>query len=155
MPLSKRSFERQEGSLNGKGFFCRDLFGEYLDKNPYCYGYDVPKASKGLSQNGQRIIKKFINQNLEKEKKLKKQEQDSYDELHDKNQSKSKKPIWKSGLHIIEHFGGPMIDYKYEFLSPKTVKHLINQPPFRRPKEKGDYLDSNIHFLEEPKNNYT
>ena len=49
IPLIKRSYEKQSEMLDGKNFVCRQLYGENLDKNPYCYGYDKTKASKGLS----------------------------------------------------------------------------------------------------------
>ena len=38
-------------------------------------------------------------------------------------------------------------------LKEKTNKNFI-QPPFRRPKEKGDYLNKDIMLLDAPENNY-
>ena len=71
MPLIKRSYEKQSEMLDGKNFVCRKLYGENIDKNPYCYGYDKEKASRGLSQEGKKLIGLFINENIKREKMLK------------------------------------------------------------------------------------
>ena len=152
MPLIERSYERQEKSLDGKSFICRKLYGEYLDKNPFCYGYDIKKGTYNLTNQGKWMIKTFIEQNIKKEEQLKKEEKERYDEMHGKNPPRP--PLWKSGLTTIDYFGGPLIDYKYEFIKPKTPKHLINQPPFRRPKEKGDYINKDIMLLGAPDSKY-
>ena len=147
MPLVKRSYEKQSEMLDGKNFVCRDLFGEYIDKNPFGQGYDKEKATKGLSCDGKRIIKSFINQNIEKEKILMKREQKLYDEVHDYKTPKSKKPFWKSGLHIMEHFGPPLIDKVHKYKAPPIIKYDLVQPPFRRPRIEGDYFDKDIRLL--------
>lgn len=152
MPLIKRSYERQENSLDGKNFVSRKLYGEYLDKNPFCYGYDIKKGTNNLTNQGKWMIKTFIEQNIKKEEQLKKEEKELYDLMHGKNPPRP--PLWKSGLTTIDYFGGPLIDYKYEFIKPKTPKHLINQPPFRRPKEKGDYINKDIMLLGAPDSKY-
>jgi len=150
MPLVKRSYEKQSEMLDGKNFVCRDLFGEYIDKNPYGHGYDTERASKGLSHDGKRIIKSFINQNIQREKNLRKREERLYDEVHDHKTAKSVKPFWKSGLHVMEHFGPPLIDKIHKFKAPPIIKYDLNQPPFRRPRAEGDYFDKNIHLLGAP-----
>ena len=152
MPLIKRSYERQEKSLDGKSFVCRKLYGENLDKNPFCYGYDTDKAMTNLTKQGKWIIKTFIDQNKKKEEILKKEEKEKWDELHGKNPPRP--PLWKSGLHTIEYFSRPIIDFKYEFIQPRTTKYLIHQPPFRRPKDKGDYINKDIMLLGAPENPY-
>lgn len=152
MALVKRSYDRQENSLDGKNFVCRKLYGENLDKNPYCYGYDIYKGTANLTRQGKFMITTFIEQNKKNEEKMKKEEKERWDLLHGKNPPRP--PLWKSGLHTIEYFGGPLIDYKYEFIQPKRTKYLINQPPFRRPKEKGDYLNSDIMLLDAPEKGY-
>ena len=53
-------------------------------------------------------------------------------------------------MHTIEYFSRPIIDFKYEFIQPRTTKHLIHQPPFRRPKDKGDYINRDIMLLGAP-----
>ena len=146
MPLVKRSYERQENSLDGKNFVSRNLYGDYIDRNPFCYGYDVYKGTRNLTKQGKWLIKTFIEQNKEKE------EIERWKLMHGKNPPRP--PLWKSGLHLIEYFGGPLIDYKYEFIKPKTERHLVNQPPFRRPKEKGDYINKDIQLLGAPENKY-
>ena len=147
MPLIKRSYERQSNMLNGKNFICKNLFGEYIDKNPYGNGYNIVNASKGLSCQGKRIIKTFIKQNKEREAILKKKQNLVYEEVIDYKTPKNKKPLWKNGLHAMEHFGPPLIDKCYKFKAPPILKYEINQPPFRRPKDEGDYFDKDIHPL--------
>ena len=147
MPLLKRSYEKQCNMLNGKNFICKNLFGENIDKNPYGQGYDIEKASKGLSCDGKRIIKTFIKQNMKREDILKNKEKLVYEEVIDHKTPKNVKPFWKSGLHVMEYFGPPLIDKCYKFRAPPIIKHEINQPPFRRPKAEGDYLDKDIHLL--------
>ena len=95
MPLVKRSYERQCNMLDGKNFVCRNLFGEYIDKNPYGQGYDTEKAFKGLSVDGKRMIKKFIDQNIKRENILKKKQQLLYEEVIDHKTPKNEKPFWK------------------------------------------------------------
>jgi hypothetical protein len=152
MPLVKRSYEKQENSLDGKNFVSRNLYGDYIDRNPFCYGYDVYKGTRNLTKQGKWLIKTFIEQNKQKEEALKKEEIERWKLMHGKNPPRP--PLWKSGLHTIEYFGGPLIDYKYEFIKPKTERHLVNQPPFRRPKEKGDYINKDIQLLGAPEHNY-
>ena len=147
MPLVKRSYEKQEDMLDGKNFVSRNLYGDYIDKNPYGHGYDLEKASKGLSYDGKRIIKTFINQNQEREKILRKNEQLLYDEMHSHKSHKDSKRFWRSGMHVMEHFGPPLIDKCYKFRAPPIIKYDVNQPPFRRPKDDGDYFDKDIYPL--------
>ena len=150
MPLIKRSYEKQSEMLDGKNFVCRKLYGENIDKNPYCYGYDKEKASRGLSQEGKKLIGLFINENLKREKMLRQREEMVYNDIHSKYTPKNARPLWKSGLSIMEHFGPPLIDKVRKFRAPEIEKHQINQPPFRRPKEQGEYFDPNIHMLGAP-----
>jgi len=148
MPLLKRSYEKQENMLGGKNFVCRNLYGEYLEKNPYGQGYDMEKAMRGLSPDGKRMITSFIEQNKEREKVYSKKEQLLYEEAHNTKKSKKDiKPFWKNGLHVIKYFGPPLIDKCYKFKAPPIPKYEINQPPFRRPKAEGDYIDKNIYPL--------
>ena len=97
MPLVKRSYEKQENMLDGKNFISRNLYGDYIDKNPYGYGYDLEKSLKGLSNDGKRTIKVFIEQNKEREKILRKNEQLLYDEMHSHKSPKNSKAFWRSG----------------------------------------------------------
>ena len=149
MPLIKRSYEKQSNMLDGKNFVCRNLYGEYIDKNPYGQGYDMEKASKGLSADGKRMITNFINQNIKREKDLRKKEKLLYEEIIDHKTPKNERPFWKSGLHVMEHFGPPLIDKCYKFKVLPILKYDLNQPPFRRPKNEGDYFDKDIHLLGE------
>lgn len=147
MPLIKRSYEKQSNMLEGKNFVCRNLYGEYIDKNPYGHGYDLEKASKGLSADGKRMITNFINQNIRRENILRKKEKLLYEEIIDHKTPKNDRSFWKSGLHVMEHFGPPLIDKCYKFKAPPILKYDLNQPPFRRPKIDGDYFDKDIHRL--------
>ena len=147
MPLVKRSYERQCNMLNGKNFICRNLFGEYIDKNPYRQGYDIERASRGLSVDGKRMIKKFIDQNIKRENILKKKQQLLYEEVIDHKTPKNRNHFWKSGLHVMEHFGPPLIDKCHKYKAEPIPKYDLNQPPFRRPKIEGDYFDKDIHLL--------
>ena len=147
MPLCKRSYEKQATMLNGKNFVCRKLYGENIDKNPYGQGYDIQKASKGLSTDGKRLIKIFVDQNIKREDILRKKEKLVYEEVINHKTPRNVKPFWRSGLHIMEHFGPPLIDKVHKFKAPPIPKYELNQPPFRRPKEEGDFLDKDIHPL--------
>ena len=135
IPLIKRTYEKPNQFLNKKNFICKKLYNDYLDKNPFCYGYDINKTVMNLTQSGKSLMKTFIEQNKKKE--------EIKEEKENKSQIKFKKkiPIWQKTVNRIEYFGGPLIDYKYEFIKPKSLKYCVNQPPFRRPKEKGDYLN--------------
>lgn len=84
MPLVKRSYEKQENSLDGKNFVSRNLYGDYLDRNPFCYGYDVYKGTRNLTKQGKWVIKTFIEQNKEKEEALKKEEIERWKLMHGK-----------------------------------------------------------------------
>ena len=145
MPLLKRSYEKQCNMLNGKIFICKSTSGEYFDKNPFGQGYDTVKASKGLSYDGKRMINNFIKQNQKREEILRIKENLVYKEVIDPKTPKNVKPLWKSGLHAMEHFGPPLIDKCYKFKVPPIIKYI--QPPFRRPKAEGDYFDKDIHPL--------
>ena len=146
MPLVKRSYEKQENMLNGKNFVSRNLYGDYIDKTLYSHGYDLEKASTGLTNVGKRFIKTFINQNQEREKILRRNERLVYDDVHN-HKSPNSTRFWRSGMHVMEHFGPPLIDKCYKFRAPPIVKYEVNQPPFRRPKDDGDYFDKDIHPL--------
>ena len=145
MPLIKRTYEKPKNFLNKKNFTCRNLFGEYLDKNPFRDGYDINKEINNLTKEGKSLINTFIKQNKRKNLRLKKEEEKRENNTFRK--VRKKEPLWACTLNRIEYFGGPMIDDKYEFIKPKSVKYIINQPPFRRPKEIGDYLNKDIDIF--------
>lgn len=147
MPLCKRSYEKQGNMLEGKNFVCRNLYGDYIDKNPYGQGYDIQKASKGLSADGKRLINIFVNQNIKREDILRQKEKLLYEEIIDHKTPRNVKPFWRSGLHIMEHFGPPLIDKIHKFKAPEIRKYDVNQPPFRRPRAECDYFDKDIRPL--------
>lgn len=160
--------------LSGKDFTCRNLYGEYLDKNPYRNGYDFVHASQNLSQAGKDLLKKFIDQNKEKDRKMKEREEQLYKEYHSKRNNSAlnigrnqmgaggdsvgegdkkignNRPLWKYGLHVIEEFGPSPFDRYHLYDEPIKRKYNFVQPPFRRPKEEGDYFDRDIHILGGP-----
>ena len=156
--------------LNGKDFVSRNLFGERFDKNVYRNGYDIRHATKGLTPSGKDIIEKFILQNKFKSNLMKQREQQLYKALHSKlpkrasidyghidsftlKKSKgeelkiNKRPLWKYGYQNKNDFGPFLVDKEYIFDLPKKKKLGLSQPPFRRPKEEGDYFDKDIHIL--------
>ena len=139
--MIKRTYENQNNFLNKKDFV-RRKYGEYFDNNPFRDGYDINKETQYLSTQGKTIINKFIEQNIKKEIEKRKEEHDRGNKTTRK--IRKKEPIWVKTMHRIEYFGGPLIDYKYEFIKPKSAKPSINQPGFRRPKEKGDYFNNYI-----------
>ena len=148
VPLIKRSYEKESNFLNKKDFICRNLYGENFDKNPYDNEYtNLSKAEKGLSADGKRMIRKFIIQNKKMEEKLKKEEEILKEKFYQNNKSKEKrsKSFWKSGLHVMENFGPFLIDKVHKF----KVKPIITyeRPPFKRPKEDGDYFDKDLHLI--------
>ena len=156
--------------LSGKDFVSRNLFGERFDKNIYRNGFDINYAKRGLSSSGKNLIEKFILQNKFKSDIMKQREEELYKALHSKlpkrasvdykhidsfnlNKSKGdefkirKRALWKYGYYNKNEFGPLLIDKEYIFDKPKNKKYGINQPPFRRPKEEGDYFDKDIHIL--------
>ena len=156
--------------LSGKDFVSRNLFGERFDKNVYRNGFDINYAKRGLSSSGKNLIEKFILQNKFKSDIMKQREEELYKALHSKlpkrasvdykhidsfnlNKSKGdelkirKRALWKYGYYNKNEFGPLLIDKEYIFDKPKSKKYEINQPPFRRPKEEGDYFDKDIHIL--------
>ena len=143
----KRSYEKEENFLNKKNFICRNLYGENFDKNPYDREYtNLQKAEKGLSHDGKRMIRKFILQNKKMEDKLKKEEEILYEKwLKNSKKEKKSKSFWKSGLHVMENFGPPLIEKVHKFKAKPIV--FYERPPFKRPKEDGDYFDKEIKLI--------
>jgi len=92
------------------------------------------------------MIRKFIFQNKKMEDKLKNEEKKLYENwLDHKNREKRAKSFWKSGLHVMENFGPLLIDKVHKF----KVKPIVTyeRPPFKRPKEDGDYFDKNVLLI--------
>lgn len=178
MPLVLRSYEKPENMLSGKDFVCRNLFGERLDKNVYRNGYDVDYAQKNLSPVGKNIIKKFIEQNQMKSNLMDIRKEKLYKEFHSKKPKRGsidyrnvdsfkidifhpdkvggvyykriERPVWKNGFHPRGYFSPLVADRYHLFDEPVKKKYTLNQPPFRRPKEEGDYFDPDIHILGGP-----
>ena len=178
MPLVLRSYEKPANMLSGKDFVCRNLFGERFDKNVYRNWYDVKYAQKNLSPAGKNIIKKFIEQNKLKSDLMDIRKENLYKELHSKKPKrlsldyrnvdsfkidifhpnkiggvyykKIQRPVFKSRIHSNGEFGPLLVDRYHIFDEPIKRKYNINQPPFRRPKEEGDYFDRDIHILGGP-----
>ena len=178
MPLVLRSYEKPANMLNGKDFVCRNLFGERFDKNVYRNGYDIEYAQKDLCPVGKSIIKKFIEQNQMKSNLMDIRKEKLYKEFHSKKPKrgsidyrnvdsfkidifhpnkvggvyykKIERPIWKNGFHPKGEFNRLVVDRYHLFDEPPKKKYDINQPPFRRPKEEGDYFDPDIHILGGP-----
>ena len=146
--LIQRSYEKENNFLDKKGFICRNLYGENFDKNPYDQEYtNLSKAEKGLSEDGKRMIRKFIVQNKKMEERLKNEEQILKKKFLENSRSKEKrsKSLWKSGLHVMENFGPFLIDKVHKF----SVKPIITyeRPPFKRPKEDGNYFYKDLHLI--------
>ena len=81
------------------------------------------------------------------EERLKNEEQILKKKFLENSRSKEKrsKSFWKSGLHVMENFGPFLIDKVHKF----SVKPIITyeRPPFKRPKEDGDYFDKDLHLI--------
>jgi len=177
MPLVLRSYEKPSNFLNGKDFVCRNLFGERFDKNIYRYGYDINHAQKNLSPVGRDIIKKFIEQNKLKSELMQIRKEKLFKEFHSKKPKrrsidyrnvdsfkinifnpdkvgeyykKINRPVWKNGFHPKGYFQPLQVDECHLFDKPPKKRYAINQPPFRRPKDEGDYFDRDIHILGGP-----
>ena len=153
-----------------KDFVCRNLFGERFDKNIYRNGFELQHAKKGLTPTGANLIEKFILQNQSKADKMKQRQEELFKAFHSKlpkrasidyrnidsfniNKNRGeefkikKRPIWKWGYFCKNEFGPLLVDKEYIFDKPKLKKYGVSQPPFRRPKEEGDYFDKDIHIL--------
>ena len=156
--------------LSGKDFVSRNLFGERFDKNVYRNGFDINHAKKGLTPSGKNLIEKFILQNKYKSNIMKQREEELYKALHSKLPKRAsldykhidsfdlkksndeefkikKRALWKYGYNNKNELDPLLVDKEYIFDTPKEKKYGINQPPFRRPKEEGDYFDKDIHIL--------
>jgi hypothetical protein len=80
------------------------------------------------------------------EDKLKKEEQIIYKKkLNHKDKEKESKSFWKSGLHVMEHFGPFLIDKVHKFKNDSIITY--ERPPFRRPKEAGDYFEKKLNLI--------
>ena len=178
MPLVLRSYEKPENMLNGKNFVCRNLYGERFDKNVFRNGYDIDYAKQNLSPVGKNIIQKFIEQNKLKSELMDKQKEKLYNEFHSKKPKRGSidyrnvdsfkidifhpnkvggvyykrinRPVWKNGFHPKGEFSPFIADRYHLFDEYPKIKYDINQPPFRRPKDEGDYFDKDIHILGGP-----
>ena len=156
--------------LSGKDFVSRNLFGERFDKNIYRNGFDLLHSKKGLTPSGKDLIEKFILQNKYKSELMKRREEELFKAFHSKipkrasidyrhidsfniNKNRGeefkirKRAIWKWGYKCKNEFGPFLVDKEYILDKPKEKKYSLHQPPFRRPKEDGDYFDKDIHIL--------
>ena len=80
------------------------------------------------------------------EDKLKKEEDILCEKkLDHKNRDKESKSFWKSGLHIMENFGPFLIDKVHKFKKSEVITY--ERPPFRRPKEDGDYFEKKLNLI--------
>ena len=144
--MIKRSYEKESNFLNKKDFICRNLYGENFVKNPYDKDYhNLTKAEKGLSLDGKRIMRKFIIQNKKKEDKLKNEEKKLYEKWMDHKNRERSKSFWKNGLHVMENFGPFLIDKVHKFKAKPIITY--KKPPFKRPKEDGDYFEKELHLI--------
>lgn len=180
MPLVKRSYEKPVNMLCGKDFVCRNLYGENLDKNPYRYGYDLSASQnlspagkrmirKFIEQNKakdksfadkeeqlyndlhSKRNRSVIFEENNQGKGLDDEKCNGNEEGNGKGRGKNKeRPLWRYGLHVIGEFGPPVFDKYHLFDEPIKRKYNLVQPPFRRPKDEGDYFDRDIHILGGP-----
>ena len=101
---------------------------------------ELVKENKDLSKlstYGDKLIKKFIKENNNREKTLRKKEEELWEYRH------SKPPLninpWKPANHVITEFSVPPGDKIHSFRVEKKKPFLI-QEPFRIPKKDGDYF---------------
>ena len=125
--------------LNGKDFVSRNLFGERFDKNVYRNGYDIREQQ----------LYKALHSKLPKRASIDYGHIDSFTLKKSKGEELkiNKRPLWKYGYQNKNEFGPFLVDKEYIFDLPKKKKLGLSQPPFRRPKEEGDYFDKDIHIL--------
>ena len=90
-------------------------------------------------------MRKFIIQNKKKEDKLKNKEKRLYEKWLDHKNRERSKSFWKSGLHVIENFGPFVIDKVHKFKAKPVITY--KKPPFKRPKEDGDYFEKELHLI--------
>ena len=91
-----------------------------------------------LSQLGQNIITKFINDNKEKEKLLLEKEEDIYNFKRSKHDLDLNK--WKYNNHYGKDFEKMKID-KVHYFKKDTKPNYLLKDPFRIPKRDGDYFE--------------
>ena len=139
--LCKRSYEKEINLPQKKNFVCRKLFGHYINKYPNIK-QSFDSSILNLDKDGKKIISNNIKDNEEKEKKLKEKDNFIFKYLH------SKPPVeynpWKFSNHIIKHFSIAPVDNVYSFSNEFKPKPKNMLKPFRRPKDYGDYFDTNI-----------
>ena len=142
--LPDRSYAKEQTALTQHNLICRNLYSSEI--NPYPNNEkSIPESIVGLTSNGKKMIKKFIEQNKEKEVLLKENDNNVFKYMH------SKPPLdlnkWKYGNHIIEYFSTPHLDKIYSFRVDTRPDPEYMTKPFRRPKDNGDYFDKHIGVL--------
>ena len=142
--LAERSYAKEQTALTQHNLICRNLYSN--DLNPYPNNEkSIAESILGLTTKGKKMIKKFIEQNKEKENILKENDNNVFKYMH------SKPPLdlnkWKYGNHIIEYFSTPHLDKIYSFRVDTKPDPEYMTKPFRRPKDNGDYFDKHIGVL--------
>ena len=142
--LAERSYAKEKNTLTGYNLVCRNLYGKDLNGYPNIEK-TIPQSTKGLTKKGKKIIKKFIEENKNKENILRKKDNNINKYLH------SKPPLilngWKYSNHIKEYFSISPLDKIYSFRIDTRPEPTYMTKPFRRPKDYGDYFDKHIGIL--------
>ena len=142
--MCERSYQKEKLLPLKRDFTCRRLYNYELNKYPNTK-LSLNEAVQNLAPFGKKLIKVFINENDKREQKIKNYEEQIYIYKH------SKPPLnlnsWKFSNHVIEEFSRPKADDVHGFREKIKTKYQYTVEPFRRPKEKGDYLDKNIGIL--------
>ena len=131
-PLSRRSYEKAENTLDKRGFVCRNLYGSDFD-NPY----KINNSLSTLGSVGTRIISKFIQENEKREEKYKQKEKEYYEYLHSKHEPNYN--VWKCSNRSYEYFSTPPADKIVSYRKEKKPK-LISIP-FKPTKLRGTFFD--------------
>lgn len=96
-----------------------------------------------LSELGKNIITKFINENEEKTKSLRKKEEEIFKYKHSKHSVEFNS--WKYNNHSLQEFSSIPADKVHSFKTIPKPKYLI-QEPFRIPKIYGEYFEKRINL---------
>ena len=142
--LAERSYAKENTALTKHNLICRNLYSSEI--NPYPNNEKtISESIFGLTNYGKKTIKKFMEQNKEKENFLKENDNNVFKYMHSKPPLNLNK--WKYGNHIIEYFSIPHLDKVYSFRVDTKPDPEYMTKPFRRPKDDGDYFDKHIGIL--------
>lgn len=130
--LIKRSYYKEEEELgNGKHPFL------YINSNGDEFEKGININSR-LSENGKRLLSRFINENNMRIKERIKREKEVFDYQHSK--PKYEMNGWRMNSTQLKEFSKSKIDDVHSFIKEVRQNHNLH-PPFKRTKIDGDYFN--------------